>query len=358
MRIKNIRLNKFRNYFYENVDFNEDINIFLGDNAQGKTNLLESVYYLANAKSFKSIRDKDLIMFSESSMKLSGTIKKDLSYKKISIDVNKDGNKDIFVNEVKYEKNKDLKALFKLVLFTPEDMNIIKDGPGLRRDFFDDIIVSVDYSYKILKKNFDKVIFQRNKFLKNRPGKFFEENLSAYDKQLVKMGYKIYLQRKKYIKIIETLAIEFHKSQSKNKENLEIIYRPDISSESLEDYEKKFLESRDNDLRYQTTTSGINRDNIEIKINEKEIKKFGSQGQQRSAILNIKLAQVKLIEKAANEKAIILFDDVFSELDENRSQFLLNNLGSFQTIISATNIKSLENIDKSKVRRISRGHIE
>lgn len=357
MWIKNLKLNRFRNYFYENIEFNNDINIFLGDNAQGKTNLLEAIYYLSNAKSFKSVRDKDIIMFGEKSMKLSGVIRKDKRFKNVSIEVN-DNKKDLYVNEIKYEKNKDLQALFKLVLFTPEDLNIVKEGPNLRRDLLDDIISSVDFRYKILKKNFDKLLLQRNKLLKMQSSKYFSEKLSAFDTQLINKGYKISVLRAKYVKLINEFASLYHKNLTNNQEELHIKYIADIYCNSLAEYRDIFLKNRDNDLKYYSTSSGVNRDEIQIEINNKEIKKFASQGQQRSAILNIKLAQVKLIEKSVDEKAIILFDDVFSELDENRSQFLLDNLGSFQTIISATNIKSLENVDKSKVRKISKGHIE
>ncbi|MDD7305445.1 MAG: DNA replication/repair protein RecF [Peptoniphilaceae bacterium] len=356
MWIQNLKVNNFRNYFYENIDFNEDINIFLGDNAQGKTNLLEAVYYLSNARSFKTVRDRDIIMFKENSMKLEGKIRKKNSFKNVSIKVN-DKDKDIYVNDIKYSKNKDLKALFKLVLFTPEDLSIIKEGPNFRRELFDDIIVSVDYSYSIIKKNFEKILFQRNKLLKNQKSKYFKEQLAAFDRQIIKLAYTIYQRREKFVKLINGFAKSYHQSLSNNKEDLEITYKPDIFAQSFDQYEEEFKKNIANDLKLMTTTSGVNRDDIDIKINGKAVKKFASQGQQRSVILNIKLAQVKLIKESSSDKAIILFDDVFSELDENRSQFLLNNLGAYQTIITATNIKSLENVDKSKVRKISDGHI-
>lgn len=356
MWIQNLKLNNFRNYFYENIDFNEDINIFLGDNAQGKTNLLESVYYLANAKSFKTVRDKDIIMFKEASMKLEGRIRKDNSFKNVSIEAS-EKDKDIYVNGIKYAKNKDLKALFKLVLFTPEDLSIIKEGPNFRRDLLDDIIISVDYSYSNIKKNFDKLLIQRNRLLKNQKSKFFLEQLDAFDQQVIKSGYAIYQRREKFLRLINGFANSYHKNLSDNKEDLSLSYKPDIFAQSFEEYGEKFKKNRPHDLKLMTTSSGVNRDDIDIKINGKEVKKFGSQGQQRSTILNIKLAQVKLIKESSLDKAIILFDDVFSELDESRSQFLLDNLGDYQTIITATNIKSLENVDKSKVRKISKDHI-
>lgn len=356
MWIQNIKLNNFRNYFYENIEFNRDINIFLGDNAQGKTNLLESVYYLSNAKSFKTVRDKDIIMFKEKSMKLEGQIRKGKSFKNVSIETS-DRDKNIYVNGIKYAKNKDLKALFKLVLFTPEDLSIIKEGPNFRRDLFDDIIISIDYSYKNLKKNFEKILIQRNKLLKQQKSKFFIEQLDAFDQQIIKAGFTIYRRREKFVNFINKFAKSYHRNLTNGAEELDISYQPDLKASDFKEYGEKFRKNRKNDLKLMTTSSGVNRDDINIKINGKEVKKFGSQGQQRSAILNIKLAQVKLIKESSEDEAIILFDDVFSELDENRSQFLLNNLGDYQTIITATNIKSLENVDKSKVRKISDGHI-
>lgn len=357
MWIQNLKLNKFRNYLFQNIEFNKNINIFLGDNAQGKTNLLESIYYLANAKSFKSFRDKDLIMFNEKEMALEGTIRKGESFKNVQISV-KENKKDIFVNEIKYDKNKDLKSLFKLVLFTPEDLNIIKDGPNFRRDLIDDIIISVNFSYKSLKKDFEKILSQRNKLLKNQRSKHFKTELMAFDQQIIRLNYKIYRFREKYISLINTYANKNHLNLTENKENLTIIYKPNIRANSVEEYGEKFSENILDDLKYFRTTSGSQRDEIDIIINGKDTKKFGSQGQQRSAILNIKLANVNLIENTSQDKAIILFDDVFSELDEKRSNFLLENLGKFQTIITATNTKSLDGVSRSKIRKIKDGHIK
>ena len=357
MWIQNLKLNKFRNYLSQNIEFNKNINIFLGDNAQGKTNLLESIYYLANAKSFKSFRDKDLIMFNEKEMALEGTIRKGESFKNVQISV-KENKKDIFVNEIKYDKNKDLKSLFKLVLFTPEDLNIIKDGPNFRRDLIDDIIISVNFSYKSLKKDFEKILSQRNKLLKKQRSKYFKTELMAFDQQIIKINYKIYRFREKYISLINTYANKNHLNLTENKENLTIIYKPNIKANSMEEYGEKFMENISDDLKYFRTTSGSQRDEIDIIINGKDTKKFGSQGQQRSAILNIKLANVNLIENTSQDKAIILFDDVFSELDEKRSNFLLENLGEFQTIITATNTKSLDGVDRSKIRKIKDGRIK
>lgn len=357
MWIQNLKLNKFRNYLFQNIEFNKNINIFLGDNAQGKTNLLESIYYLANAKSFKSFRDKDLIMFNEKEMGLEGTIRKGESFKNVQISVN-ENKKDIFVNEIKYDKNKDLKSIFKLVLFTPEDLNIIKDGPNFRRDLIDDIIISVNFSYKSLKKDFEKILSQRNKLLKNQRSKYFKTELMAFDQQIIRLNYKIYRFREKYISLINTYANKNHLNLTENKENLTIIYKPNIKANSMEEYGEKFSENILDDLKYFRTTSGSQRDEIDIIINGKDTKKFGSQGQQRSAILNIKLANVNLIKNTSQDKAIILFDDVFSELDEKRSNFLLENLGKFQTIITATNTKSLDGVDRSKIRKIKDGHIK
>ena len=357
MWIQNLKLNKFRNYLSQNIEFNENINIFLGDNAQGKTNLLESIYYLANAKSFKSFRDKDLIMFNEKEMSLDGIIRKNESFKNVRIIVN-ENKKDIFVNEIKYDKNKDLKSLFKLVLFTPEDLNIIKDGPNFRRDLIDDIIISVNFSYKAVKKDFDKILSQRNKLLKNQRSKYFKTELMAFDQQIIRLNYKIYRFREKYISLINTYANKNHLNLTENKENLTIIYKPNIKANSMEEYGGIFMENISDDLKYYRTTSGSQRDEIDIIINGKDTKKFGSQGQQRSAILNIKLANVNLIENTSQDKAIILFDDVFSELDEKRSNFLLENLGEFQTIITATNTKSLDGVSRNKIRKIKDGRIK
>ncbi|MDU1828041.1 DNA replication/repair protein RecF [Anaerococcus sp.] len=356
MWIDKINLKSFRNYSNSELSFSDGINIFIGDNAQGKTNLLESLYYLANATSFKKNRDKDIISFNKSSMKLSGLIRKGMYFKDVVIEVDAYGKK-ISVNGVKYERNKDLKALFSVVLFTPEDLLIIKEGPNLRRDLIDDIIVSIDFSYKKTKKEYDKLVFERNKLLKNQNSPYFKEQLDAFDKSIVKYGYKIYKRRKKFINLLNDFARDYHLNLSEGKENLKLTYNPDINAASIEDYYQNFFKKRSDDLRYMTTQKGIHKDDVDILINDKLIKNFGSQGQQRSAILNIKLAQVKLIKEVTGEISVILFDDVFSELDEKRSRFLLENLGGYQTIITATNTKSLDMVDKSSIRYIKNGII-
>ncbi|MDO5047120.1 MAG: DNA replication/repair protein RecF [Anaerococcus sp.] len=356
MWIKDLKLVNFRNYFYQQVEFNEDINIFLGDNAQGKTNLLESVYYLANAKSFKNIRDKDLIRFNQSSMSLSGTIRKGRSFKLVKIDL-LDKDKSIFVNGVKYDRNKDLRSLFKIVLFTPEDLAIIKEGPNLRRDLIDKIIQGIDPSYKQVKKDYGKILYQRNKLLKSQSSSYFKDQLSAFDQSLSKLGFRIYKQRLKFIKFIGDFAKDYHKTLSANREELTLTYKADIKARDLEDYINIFRQSRSDDLKSKISQRGIHKDDIEIRINGKDSKSFASQGQQRSAILNIRLAEVKLIKEVTGDKAVILFDDVFSELDEKRSSFLLENLKGYQTIITATNTKSLEKVSRSKISYIKNGSI-
>ena len=356
MWIQDIKLYNFRNYFYEKINFNDNINIFIGDNAQGKTNLLESCYYLANATSFKKLRDKDIIKFGQSDMSLEGTIRKGDSFKKVEIRV--DGkDKNIFVNEVKYTRNKDLRSLFKLILFTPEDLLIIKDGPNLRRDLVDDIIASIDFSYKEIKKDYDKILYSRNRLLKNTNSLYFEDQLAAFDKSLASYGYRIYKARVKFIKYIEKYAKDFHLSLSKGREELTIEYDPDIRPTSLEDYLDQIIKKRPDDLKYKTSQAGVHRDDIKISINGKNTRLFASQGQQRSAIINIKLGQVKLLREISGDRAVILLDDVFSELDETRSRFLLENLKDYQTIITATNTKSLEDVPPEKISHIYDGRI-
>lgn len=356
MWIQDIKLYNFRNYYYQTVNFNDSINIFIGDNAQGKTNLLESCYYLANGTSFKKLRDRDIIKFGQESMEVAGTIRKGRQFKKVSIRV-EGSDKNIFVNEVEYKRNKDLKSLFNLVLFTPEDLSIIKEGPNLRRDLLDEIIESIDFTYKKTRKDYDKILFARNKLLKNKSSSYFNEQLDAFDQSLVKEGYRIYKTRSKFVKYIEEYASKFQRALTNGAEKLEIDYIPDIKAKSLEDYHKEFIKKRNEDLRYKTSQTGIHRDDIIIKINGKNTRLFASQGQQRSAIINIKLAEVALLREITGDKAVILLDDVFSELDENRSQFLLENLADYQTIITATNTKSLESVPADKISYIRDGRI-
>ncbi|MCI5839291.1 MAG: DNA replication/repair protein RecF [Peptoniphilaceae bacterium] len=356
MWIKNINLIKFRNYFYESINFDKDINIFIGDNAQGKTNLIESIYFLANAKSFKKIKDVDLITFGENEMRLKGLIQKKNRFKDVEIKL-VNNKKEICVNKIKYTKNRDLQNIFNIVTFTPEDLKIAKEGPSLRRDLFDDIIIQINPIYKKLKSSYLRILDNRNKLLKKRRDKYFNEELLANDEQISKVGFEIEKYRKKYVKIVEKYASNIQKELTNNNEILEIKYIPDLNVDSFEEYKKMLFSNRKVDFEKLTTSSGVHRDDIKIYINGKDIRNFASQGQQRSVVLVIKLASVKMLFELKNEKAIVLLDDVFSELDEKRSKFLLKNLKGFQTIITSTDFTNIEKMKNTKVRRIVKGHL-
>lgn len=356
MIIKELTLNKYRNYFYQNIKFAPGINIFLGDNAQGKTNLLESVYFGANAKSFKKVKDTNLIMFNETNMQLDLTIQKDSSFKKINIKVDRHG-KSIVVNGIKYPNNKDISALFNIVLFTPEEMKIAKEGPSLRRDFIDDIIISVDDNYKRIKRRYQRLVFERNKLLKKPKTKFFDDEIYAFDVQIADYGARIIQYRKRYIEILSDYANTYLRNLTNHKENFRIEYRPDIDVATEKEYMNYLLDNRRKDLEQYSTTSGVHRDDINFLINDMNIRDFASQGQQRSAILVLKLSQIKLIKVKLQQKAIVLLDDVFSELDEKRSGFLLNNLEGYQTIITSTDFTNIEKINPNSIRKIKNGKI-
>ena len=356
MWIQNLKLNKFRNYLSQNIEFNENINIFLGDNAQGKTNLLESIYYLANAKSFKSFRDKDLIMFNEKEMSLDGIIRKNESFKNVHISVN-ENKKDIFVNEIKYDKNKDLKSLFKLVLFTPEDLNIIKYSPKERRKFLDDLLSNIDLNYDFYMYKYMRLLFERNKLLKMN----MDRNLlDVYDREIVKNGTKIIIMRLKTIKKLNEIAKKHYKNLSGDDLNITYLSTVPVFVDEevlMENYLKILKGSLPKDLEKRYTTIGPHRDDLDFKINKFSSKSYGSQGEQRSIVLSLKLSEADLIRDLYKTKPLLLLDDVFSEIDSKRSRYLLHSLKELQTFITTTEADEfLKSVD-ANFYRVSQGRI-
>ncbi|MBQ9766100.1 MAG: DNA replication/repair protein RecF [Lachnospiraceae bacterium] len=348
MIIESIELKDFRNYKNLSMEFDSKTNILYGDNAQGKTNILEAVYYSATTKSHKGSKDREVINFDSDEAHIKTVInKKGIPYR-VDMHLKKNKPKGIAINGIPIKKASELFGILNVVLFSPEDLHLIKSGPSERRRFLDLELCQLDKIYVYNMVNYNKVLDQRNQLLKvadYRPDLI--STIDIWDNKLVEYGKNIIESRHNFINSLNEIIYDIHRNLSAGKEELRIIYLPDVEKDNF--YEE-LLRNREKDKRYKTTSVGPHRDDFMFKIADNDVRKFGSQGQQRTVALSLKLAEIKLVSKIINDNPVLLLDDVLSELDENRQNQLLNNIGDIQTMITCTGlddfIKNRFEIDK------------
>ena len=343
MIIESLDLKNYRNYDILNMNFDKNVNIIYGDNAQGKTNILESIYFCATSKSHRGSKDKDIVKFGESESHIkANVIKNDISYR-IDMHLKSNKPKGIAVNGIPIKKAVDLFGIINVVLFSPEDLNIIKDGPSQRRRFMDMELSQLDKIYLSNLINYNKVVNQRNKLLKELSFKSSEEKLETldiWDLQLVKYGTEVMKRRVGFVQELNEIIGGLHEKLSGGTEKLTIEYQPCVEETAFLDTVTKM---RERDLRMKSTCFGPHKDDLIFFINGSEVKKYGSQGQQRTAALSLKLAEIELVKKVVKDTPVLLLDDVLSELDSNRQQFLLNSIGQIQTVITCTGLDEFVN---------------
>lgn len=363
MYIKNIYLKNYKNYIEQKINFNKDINIIYGDNAQGKTNLIESIYLLSYGKGFKTNINENIVNFNKDETYIEIEFFKKNRDQKISLYYNKNTNKKFLkINEVAQNKLSNLYGKIYLVIYKPEDVDIVKKGPSIRRKYIDMLISSIKPFYISNISNYNLIIKQRNAFLKNNKNNYFSKKdlidfnyLEVLNTKLCEYANKIYKYRKEYIEKINEIANEFHLSIVKQKnERISFEYKSD--SYSVENLKKKLKKNEQNDFLRGYTSSGIHRDDIIIKINGMDLSLFGSQGQQKSSILSLKLAEMKIIEKETNEKPILILDDFMSEIDENRQKMFIQNIKNYQILITSTK-KIIIDDRKNKLIQIKNGNV-
>ncbi|MBE5911005.1 DNA replication/repair protein RecF [Pseudobutyrivibrio sp.] len=336
MIIKSIELENFRNYDSLNITFDENTTILFGDNAQGKTNILEAAYISGTTKSHKGSRDKEIIKFDKTESHIKTIISKNERDYQIDIHLRKNKSKGIAINRVPIKKATDLFGLINIILFSPEDLNIIKNGPSERRKFMDAELCQIDKIYLSDLSNYNKALNQRNALLKEivyKPD--LKETLSIWDEQLINYGKKIITRRQEFINDINIIVKDIHYKITGGKENIDVSYEPNIEDIFFLD---ELVKNKEKDMRFCQTSVGPHRDDIKITVDGIDIRKYGSQGQQRTCALSLKLSEIKLVENTINDKPILLLDDVLSELDKNRQSYLLDNLVDTQTIITCTGI--------------------
>ena len=344
MYINKIKLQNFRNYNEQEIILNKSINVFYGDNAQGKTNILEAIFLCTLGKSFRTNKEKELIKLGKDNANVIIEYEKKDRDGKISISIS--DKKQILVNGIKIKKLSELLGNINIVIFTPDDINILKGGPALRRRFLDMMIGQLKPNYVYILNMYIKTLEQRNNYLRQIKEENKPENLlDIWDEKLIEYADIIYKYRKEFIDKIKKKINIIHKKITDEKEEINIQY---ISNcESKEAYSELLKQRRKLDIIKGFTTKGIHRDDFEIYINNKELSIYGSQGQNRTAILSLKLSELQVIYDEIEEEPILLLDDFMSELDINRRKNFLNNIKNTQVIITcAEKIEFLkENVD-------------
>ena len=342
MWIKKIKIKNFRNYESEEINLEKNINIFYGQNAQGKTNIIESIFLCSLGKSFRTKKDKEMIKLNEQNALVEVEYEKSDRDGKIKIEI---GNKkNIYLNGIKIKKLSELLGNLNIVIFTPDDINILKGGPQNRRRFLDIMISQLRPNYMHILNLYLKTIEQRNKYLRQIKEEHKDENLlEIWDEKLAEYAVKIYEYRKEFIeKIIKKINI-IHKNITNGEEQIELEYITECDNK--EKYLQLLKERRKLDIIKGFTTKGIHRDDFVIYINKKEIKIFGSQGQNRTAMLSLKLAELQVIYDEIGEYPILLLDDFMSELDRTRRKNFLENIEGTQVIITGTEKLDIENLE-------------
>ena len=342
MWIKNIKIKNFRNYNQEEINLEKNINIFYGKNAQGKTNIIESIFLCSLGKSFRAKKDNEMIKLNEENAIVEIEYEKSDRDGKIKIELN--NKKNIFLNSVRLKKLSELLGNLNIVIFTPDDINILKGGPQNRRRFLDIMISQLRPNYMHILSLYLKTIEQRNKYLRQTKEEHKDENLlEIWDEKLAEYALKIYEYRKEFIeKIIKKINI-IHNNITNGEEQIELEYITECDSK--EKYLKLLKERRKLDIIKGFTTKGVHRDDFMIYINKKDIRIFGSQGQNRTAMLSLKLAELQVIYDEIGEYPILLLDDFMSELDRTRRKNFLENIKGTQVIITGTEKLDIENLD-------------
>ena len=337
MIIKSIELRNFRNYENLEIHFDQGTNILYGDNAQGKTNILEAAYISGTTKSHKGSRDREMIRFGESESHIRTIVQKNEKEYQIDMHLRKSGAKGVAVNKIPIKKASELFGILNIVFFSPEDLNIIKNGPAERRRFIDLELCQLDKMYLSDLSNYNHILNQRNKLLKDICYRQdLLDTLPVWDMQLLEYGRRIIQKRKKFVKELNKIIIQIHSNISGGKEKLVLKYEPNIDDIFFED---ELLSAKQKALTLCQTTVGPHRDDMLFSIEGVDIRKFGSQGQQRTSALSLKLSEIDLVKKSIHNTPVLLLDDVLSELDSNRQNYLLNSITDIQTIITCTGLE-------------------
>lgn len=353
MYIKEIKLMDFRNYETEKIELNRNINLFYGDNAQGKTNILEAIFIGAMGKSFRAKKDKELISLGKNMAKIEIVYQKSDREGKIEIHIA--DKKEIFHNGIKVRKLSELLGNLNVVIFSPDDIEIIKEGPQTRRRFLNMMISQLKPNYLYTLNLYNKTLEQRNNYLRQiRQENKEEKLLEIWDEKLSDYASILYQYRAQTVEKLKEKIKVIHKDITEGKEKIELCYHSDCFNK--EKYKEILKKNRQLDIIRGYTSKGIHRDDLTVLINDKEVQIYGSQGQQRTVILSLKLAELYVVREEIGEEPILLLDDFMSELDEKRRKNFLNNITDTQVLITATHKIVLEKL-KFNIYNVKSGKI-
>ena len=358
MFVKSLDLLNFRNYGTLSVAPDPGINIIYGANAQGKTNILEAIYLAGSSKSHRGSRDKDMIRMGQAEAHIRMHIDKNENDYRIDMHLRKNKAKGIAIGGVPIRRAADLFGIVNMVFFSPEDLNIVKNGPSERRKLIDRILCELDKIYMSDLIRYNKCLGQRNRLLHDlyvRPELFSE--IAVWDEQLVHYGRRIIEKRSEFVELLNQIAGDIHAGLTGENERITLEYEPNVLPGEFMDRISAGIES---DRRNKTTGQGPHRDDIGIRVNDMDLRLYGSQGQQRTAALSLKLSEIKIIEDWIHDKPILLLDDVLSELDRSRQNFLLGSLKDTQTLITCTGLDEFvqNRFEADKVFHVVNGTIE
>lgn len=358
MYIESIEVKNFRNYGAMTLTLDQGTNIFYGNNAQGKTNILEAAYLCGTTKSHRGSRDKDMIRFGEEESHIRMMVRKqDVPYR-IDMHLKKSRAKGIAVNEVPIKKASELFGIVNFVCFSPEDLNMVKNGPAERRRFLNLELCQINRLYMDDLAKYNKILEQRNRVLKDMQFRSdYQDMLDIWDEQLLFFGSRIIDERFKFLSYLNEIVRDIHSSLTNGSEHIELLYEPDAKKES---FKNMLEEARDRDVHMKSTTVGPHRDDFAIRVNGIDIRRFGSQGQQRTSALSIKLSEIEILKKKTKDTPILLLDDVLSELDSNRQNYLLKSISHIQTLITCTGLDDfIENrFPINQVFEVISGHVK
>lgn len=357
MIIKSIELTNFRNYETLKLEFSDGVNILYGDNAQGKTNILEAIYVSATTKSQKGSKDREMIRLEEEDAHIRMYLQRDGIEHKIDLHLRKGKTKTAAIDGLAIHKSSELFGLLHVISFSPEDLGIIKNGPAERRRLIDMELCQLDKIYLYDLSNYNKILNQRNALLKQLGTNYnLSDTLSVWDEQLVEYGKKVIDARKRFIAELDAIVGPVHHHLSGGKEQLSIRYEPSIEPEQ---FMERLVANRERDFYTKTTNIGPHRDDISFYLGALDIRKYGSQGQQRTSALSLKLAEIDLVRKTIKDDPVLLLDDVLSELDRNRQKQLLDSIQEIQTVITCTGLEEFvkERVHSDRIYHVVKGSI-
>lgn len=357
MYISELEIYNFRNYVLQKVQFQDGLNIICGKNAQGKTNLLEAIYLLSTGTSPRAVSDKEMINLDADRARVSATVISNSGSKEVEMVLSKKEKKRATVNEMAIVKIGELLGNINTVYFSPDEMRLIKNSPEYRRRFMDIDLCQLSRSYFYTLNKYNKILKQRNALLKSDKKQDVIDSIQIWSEQLAKEGAKIIKQRREFCSNISSYAKKIHSELTSGTEDLEISYQTSVESKVDSEIEKELFESMmkniERDMRLGFSSVGAQRDDINIMLSDIDVRTYGSQGQQRTATLSMKLAEIEIFEKINGEKPILLLDDVLSELDESRRVRLLEKAETLQTILTCTKAELIK--QKGKLFFVEKG---